>query len=63
MKEKDLKRRLFGTAAYATPAQENLPKTYSQTMNEDKARRTAVETKESTKMYNPVGQPTSNTNM
>lgn len=32
-------------------------------MGEEKARRTAVETKESTKLFNPVGQPTSNTNM
>ena len=38
LKEKDLKRRLFGTAAYATPAQDNLPKTYAQSMKEEKAR-------------------------
>ena len=63
MKEKDIKRRLFGTAAYATPAQDNLPKTYGHTMGEDKARRTAIATKESTKMFNPAGQPTAGSNM
>ena len=51
VKDKDLKRRLFGTAAYAAPTQGNLPKTYAENMADAKLKRSVAETKESTKLF------------